>query len=102
MRRDMVPAYGHLANYELCYANKFHADLEGFNVRSTAFKIEGVDGNVYLTDFPENDQLTGTFKFFTIDGGTITYINNNAGTVDYKRGEITLFPINISSTSIDG
>ena len=102
MRRDLKPSYNQLATYEICYGNIFHADLEGFNIRSSAFKIEGVDGNVYLTDFPDNDQLTGTIKFFTIDGDTITYINNNAGTVDYKRGEINLFPVNISSTSIDG
>ena len=102
MRRDLKPSYNQIATYEICYGNVFHADLEGFNIRSTSFKIEGVDGNVYLTDFPENDQLTGTIKFFTIDGDTITYINNNAGTVDYKRGEINLFPVNISSTSIDG
>ena len=102
MRRDLKPSYNQIATYEICYGNVFHADLEGFNIRSTAFKIEGVDGNVYLTDFPNNDQLTGTIKFFTIDGDVITYINNNAGTVDYKRGEINLFPINISSTSIDG
>jgi len=102
MRRDLKPSYNQIATYEICYGNVFHADLEGFNIRSSAFKIEGVDGNVYLTDFPDNDQLTGTVKFFTIDGDTITYINNNAGTVDYKRGEINLFPINISSTSIDG
>ena len=102
MRRDLKPSYNQIATYEICYGNIFHADLEGFNIRSSAFKIEGVDGNVYLTDFPNNDQLTGTIKFFTIDGDVITYINNNAGTVDYKRGEINLFPINISSTSIDG
>ena len=102
MRRDLKPSYNQIATYEICYGNVFHADLEGFNIRSTAFKIDGVDGNIYLTDFPDNDQLTGTIKFFTIDGDVITYINNNAGTVDYKRGEINLFPINISSTSIDG
>ena len=102
MRRDLKPSYNQVATYEICYGNVFHADLEGFNVRSTAFKIEGVDGDVYLTDFPDDDQLTGVIKFFTVDGGAITYINNNAGTVDYKRGEINLFPINISSTSIDG
>jgi len=102
MRRDLKPSYNQVATYEICYGNVFHADLEGFNIRSTAFKIEGVDGDVYLTDFPDDDQLTGVIKFFTVDGGTITYINNNAGTVDYKRGEINLFPINISSTSIDG
>jgi len=102
MRRDLKPSYNQIATYEICYGNVFHADLEGFNIRSTAFKIEGVDGDIYLTDFPDNDQLTGTIKFFTIDGDIVTYINNNAGIVDYKRGEINLFPINISSTTIDG
>jgi len=102
MRRDLKPSYNQIATYEICYGNIFHADLEGFNIRSSAFKIEGVDGDVYLTDFPDNDQLTGSIKFFTIDGDIVTYINNNAGIVDYKRGEINLFPINISSTTIDG
>ena len=80
MRRNMIPAYNSIATYEVCYGNKFHADLEGFNIRSSAFKLEGVDGDVYLTDFPNNDQLTGVVKFFTINNGVITYINNDAGT----------------------
>ena len=100
MRRDLKPLYNQLATYEICYGNIFHADLEGFNIRSSAFKIEGVDGNLYLTDFPNSDQLTGVIKFFTINGDTITYVNNNAGVVDYIRGEINLFPVNISSTFI--
>ena len=100
MRRDLKPSYNQIATYEICYGNKFHADLEGFNIRSSAFKIEGVDGDVYLTDFPNSDQTTGIIKFFTLDGEIITYINNNAGTVDYIRGEINLFPINITSTTI--
>jgi len=100
MRRDLKPLYNQIATYEICYGNKFHADLEGFNIRSSAFKIEGVDGDIYLTDFPNSDQTTGIIKFFTLDGETITYINNNAGTVDYIKGEINLFPINIISTTI--
>ncbi len=100
MRRDLRPSYNQLATYEICYGNIFHADLEGFNVRSSAFKIEGVDGDIYLTDFPNDDQTTGIIKFFRLDGETITYVNNNAGTVDYIRGEINLFPINIASTTI--
>ena len=102
IRRNMIPLYNQLATYEICYGNIFHADLEGFNIRSSAFKIEGVDGNVYLTDFPDNDQLTGTIRFFVISGNTITFINSNAGIVDYKKGEINLFPVNISSTSVGG
>ena len=100
MRRNMIPAYNSIATYEVCYGNKFHADLEGFNVRSSAFKLEGVDGDVYLTDFPNNDQLTGVVKFFTINNGVITYINNDAGTVNYTKGEVILFPVTITSSTL--
>jgi len=101
IRRNLVPSYNTLATYEVCYGNKFHADLEGFNVRSSAFKIDGVEGDLYLTDFPNNDQLTGIVKFFTINNGTITYVNNNAGTIDYVKGEVILFPVTITSTSLE-
>ncbi len=100
MRRNMVPEYNSLATYEICYGNKFHADLEGFNIRSSAFKLEGVDGDVYLTDFPNSDQTTGVVKFFKIIDGAITYINNNAGSIDYVKGEVNLFPVTISSTTL--
>ena len=100
IRRNMVPLYNQLATYEVCYGNKFHADLEGFNIRSSAFKIEGVEGDVYLTDLPNSNQLTGVVKFFTMNNGLINYINLNAGTVDYAKGEVDLFPVNIVSTSL--
>tara|TARA_B100000927_G_scaffold266895_1_gene240629 strand:+ start:440 stop:2323 length:1884 start_codon:yes stop_codon:yes gene_type:complete len=100
MRRDLKPLYNQIATYEICYGNVFHADLEGFNIRSSSFKIDGVDGDIHLTDFPNDDQQTGIIKFFNINGNVITFVNNNAGIVDYKRGEINLFPINITSTSI--
>jgi len=100
IRRNLIPAYNTIATYEVCYGNKFHADLEGFNIRSSAFKLESVDGDVFLTDFPNNDQLTGIVKFFKIENGVITYINNNAGTVDYVKGEVILFPVSISSTTL--
>ena len=100
MRRNMIPSYNTLATYEVCYGNKFHADLEGFNIRSSAFKLEGVDGDVYMTDFPNTNQITGVVRFFVFDGGVIRYINTNAGTVDYIKGEVDLFPVNITSTSL--
>ena len=100
IRRNMIPAYNTTATYEVCYGNRFHADLEGFNVRSSPFKLESVDGDVYLTDFPNNDQLTGIIKFFVIENGTIKFINNNAGSIDYVKGEIILFPVTISSTTL--
>ena len=101
MKRVMVPEYNVLANYEICYGNQFHADMEGFNVRSSAFKLEGVAGNVYLTDLPYSDGKTGTVKFFTIVDNAINYINENAGIVDYVHGEIILYPTTISSSSVN-
>tara|TARA_A100001201_G_scaffold95657_2_gene82820 strand:+ start:68 stop:1783 length:1716 start_codon:yes stop_codon:yes gene_type:complete len=101
MRRNMTPLYNQLANYEICYGNRFHADTEGFNVRSSAFQIEGVDGDVYLTDFPDNGSTEmGTVKFFTFEGNTVKYINTNAGKVYYDKGEIILYPVNIVSTNL--
>ncbi len=100
IRRNMIPLYNQIATYEVCYGNKFHADLEGFNIRSSSFKIEGVDGDVYMTDLPNSNQLTGVVKFFVFVDGVINYINNNAGTVNYTKGEINLFPVNITSTAL--
>ena len=101
MKRIMVPEYNFLANYEICYGNQFHADMEGFNIRSSAFKLEGVAGNVYLTDLPYSDGKTGTVKFFTIVDNAINYINENAGIVDYKKGEIILYPTTITTSSVN-
>ena len=100
MRRDLKPIFNAFANYELCYANQFHADLEGFNIRSSSFSLSGVDGTVYLTDLPDADGLKGVIKFFTLVDGKPNYINNNAGMVDYVKGEIIIYPVSFSSSSL--
>ena len=99
MRRNLSPVYNVLANYELCFVNKFHADIYGFNIRSTSFKISGVDGDIYLTDLPDDSTgKKGKIRFFTLINGSPNFINDNAGTVNYERGEIILYPVTITST----
>ena len=101
MRRNLVPLYNELANYELCYANRFHADSEGFNIRSTAFKIDGVNGDVYLTDLPDSGSTSlGVVRFFVMENNSIKFINDNAGRVYYDKGEIILYPVNIVSSNL--
>lgn len=101
MRRNMVPLTNQLANYEICYGNRFHADTEGFNIRSSAFQIEGVEGDVYLTDIPDGGSTNmGTVRFFTYVGNVVKYINTNAGRVYYDKGEILIYPVNIVSTTL--
>ena len=53
-----------------------------------------------MTDFPNSDQTTGVVKFFKIVDGAITYVNNDAGSVNYTKGEINLFPVIITSTNL--
>jgi len=100
MRRNLIPAYNKFANYELCYGNRFHKDMEGFNIRSSSFKLDGVEGSVYLSDLPDETGDTGVIRYFTIVDEKPNYINLNAGTVDYAKGEIILYPTNISSTGL--
>ena len=126
MRRNMVPAYNALANYEICYGNKFHAELEGFNIKSSGFTVDGFEGTLYLTDVPTvssggtaTTSSTGAANIFAarpvqvnIKTGSISIISvssdnqvrtviPNAGTVDYERGEIILYPITITSTVLE-
>ena len=110
MRRNLVPAYNALANYELCYANAFHAEVEGFNLRSSGFTVSGITGTCFLTDVPDTTitipgrpqqvaPTTGSISIFKFnESNEIVTVIANAGTVDYVKGEVILFPINISST----
>jgi len=112
MRRNLVPAFDTLANYELCYANKFHAELEGFNIRSSSFTVSGIEGNLFLTDVPDTSitipgrpqQVTPTTGSISVikfnESNEVITVIENAGTVDYVKGEIILFPINISTTAL--
>ncbi len=106
MRRDLRPATNQFADYEICYGNAFHiSNCEGYNIKSSGFKISGVSDIVYLSDMPNSDNKTGTIFFFKLQSPTQPIIvKKNAGTVDYKKGEIRLSPVNIISSekSIDG
>ena len=96
MRRDLRVALNTFADYEICYGNEFYKrNNEGFNIKSSGFNVSGILETLYLTDAPNNRIV---FFKINIDGST-TIMNRNAGVIDYEKGEIRLFPVNISSTS---
>jgi len=103
IRRDMQPAFNQFATYEICFGNAFYIkknnilDNRGYNIKSSGFKIEGVDGTVYLSDVPIND-TQGTIFYFTLKDNLPFIIKNNAGVVYYKKGEILLDTVNITSS----
>jgi len=54
-----------------------------------------------VTDLPDPDGLTGKVKFFQLVNGEPKFINDNAGTVDYVKGEIILYAVTIASSSVE-
>ena len=100
IRRDLRVAPNQFASYEICYGNEFYVKCrDGFNVRSSGFTVAGISSVVYLTDIPNGDGITGSIVLFRLDStDTYTIVRRNVGTVDYVKGEIKLFPLNIIST----
>ncbi len=100
IRRNLNALINQFAQYELCFGNQFNVKPEGLNVKSTGFTISGVSATVYFTDTPNTDKKTGIVSIVKKDlatGGKIVIVEN-AGTVDYIKGEINLTTINITST----
>ena len=106
IRRDLKPAINRFANYEICYGNPFYVSkCNGYNIKSSGFKISGVSETVYLSDIPSSDNKTGTIFFFKLESSTQpTIVKKNVGTVNYEKGEILLNPVNIvaSEKFVDG
>ena len=124
VRRDMKVLVNQFAQYELCFGNRFHINPEGYNIKSTGFKVQGFDNDtVYFTDVPLTKIIIGSNgkEIIKLDdskvdaNGNIIYtgdlavikltekgeksvILKSAGTVDYTNGEIIINTINITST----
>ena len=106
IRRDLKALLNQFAQYELCFGNRFNINPAGYNIKSTGFTITGFSDTAYITDVP-NKNISGN-----LDGshmGTLSVVTKNnkneqrvivkdAGIVDYKKGEVILNTINITST----
>ena len=103
IRRDLRASLNTFAEYEVCFGNRFHIkNVNGYNIKSSGFRISGVSDTVYLSDTPNSNLQTGTINIFRLNSPTEPQIvKRNVGTIDYVKGEIKLFPINIISTVIN-
>lgn len=110
IRRNLSAAINQFAQYELCFGNGFHIKSSGGNIKTTGFRISGLNDVVYLTDIPNKDvdgnlDGSGKGKMSVItairdDDGDFKYtvVIDKAGTVDYTKGEIMLNTLQITST----
>jgi hypothetical protein len=104
MRRDLRVALNSFAEYSIGFGNQFHIkSMNGYNIKSSAFKTSDILQDVYLSDIPDSNQKTGSIFLFSVpntSSSTPTIIKRNVGRIDYVKGIITLNPINITSGKV--
>ena len=103
MRRDIRPALNAIAEYQIGFGNQFHINsMSGYNIKSSAFRINGIQSDVYLSDIPNTNRTSGSLFLFTISSPSstdATIVRKNVGSIDYISGIITINPINIISSA---
>ena len=104
MRRDLRVVLNSFAEYSIGFGNQFHIDsMNGYNIKSTAFRVSGISEEVYISDIPDTNRSTGSIFMFTVPNVSSvnpTIIKRGIGRIDYIKGIITLNPINITSAKI--
>jgi len=102
IRRDLRALINELAQYEICYGNAFHVkNTNGYNIKSSGFKVDGIVDTVYLSDIPDSstDYTKGSLILFTLSSNSQpTIVRRSVGTIDYEKGEILISPITVLST----
>ena len=104
IRRDLRIVLNTFAEYSIGFGNEFHIkSMNGFNIKSTQFQVPDFQQPVYLSDIPDTNRSTGSIFLFTVpsvNSTSASIVKRNIGKIDYKKGVITLNPINISSAKV--
>ena len=101
MRRDMRISLNTYAEYAIGFGNEFYIkSMDGYNIKTSAFRVAGLNDPLYIGDLPNTNRETGSLFFFTVptvNSTSPTIIKRNVGTINYKEGVINLSPVNIIS-----
>ena len=104
MRRDLRVVTDTFAEYQIGFGNSFHIkSMSGYNIKTSAFRIAGIQDNVYLSDIPDTNRTTGSLFFFTlpsVGSQSPTIVRRNIGVINYVSGTITLNPVNILAAKL--
>ena len=104
MRRDLRLVLDKISEYSIGFGNQFHIrSMSGYNIKSTGFRIDGIDQPVYISDIPNRTRVTGSLFLFTVptpNSYTPTIVRRNVGIINYQSGIITLNPIVIRSGKV--
>ena len=103
IRRNMKVLLNQSAQYEICYGNSFKKNAGGFNIKSTGFTLASQTGTLYFTDVPDATGDMGVLSVVreSTESNEFTVVVKSAGTIDYKKGEIIVNTLTITSTVAD-
>ena len=104
IRRDLRAVLNAFAEYQIGFGNEFHIkSMSGYNIKSSAFRVAGIMNDVYISDIPNTNRITGSLFLFTLPSEASqspTIVKRNVGTINYKNGVVTINPINVQSGMI--
>ena len=104
IRRDLRLALNTFAEYAIDFGNEFYVkSMNGFNIKSSPFRVIDINEDVYLTDVPNADKKTGVINLISLatpESTTPLLRRSGVGLVNYEKGRITLNPINIISGKV--
>jgi hypothetical protein len=104
MRRDLRLSIDNLSEYSIQFGNKIHIQsMNGYNIKTSSFRVQGIDQDLYFSDLPNSNKKTGKIFLFSlpnISSTSPTIIKDNVGKIDYENSIITLNPIKIISGKI--
>ena len=101
MRRNIVAAINQVAQYELCFDNQMYYGNDSYNIKTSGFSIEGIEGTCFFADnVNSNSKIGDIFLFQKVTDDQINILSSSIGTVNYDTGEILIDTLNITSTSL--
>lgn len=97
IRRNIGTILNKPTQYKVCFENSFAVWPKENNIRSTGFRVNGIDSIVYIGDAVKNTS-EGTLFLFSLEGDALVTKQQNIGRINYVTGEINIDNINVSST----
>ena len=98
IRRNLIASINQFTQYELCFLNAFYCKEDSFNIKSTGFTVSGVSGTCFFTDQKIDSENGKLILFQILTDNSIKVLSNSFGTVEYKKGEIIIDTVNVTST----
>lgn len=100
IRRNLKVTTNSFTEYEICFKNQFHIkNINGYNIKSSGFKVTGISKTVYFGDTPDSNRKKGKLFLFYLNSETQPIkIKDSIGTIDYETGEIITNPLKIISS----